>query len=62
LEEWTALGTMYVPAAVKVESNVILPIHSFFFLQIFEQKREWCEEGSLYQITTLLRRELLFRQ
>jgi hypothetical protein len=40
LEEWTALGTMYVPAAVKEESNVILHIHSFFFLQIFEQKRE----------------------
>jgi hypothetical protein len=62
LEEWTGLGTMYVHAAVKEESNVILPFHSSFYLQIFEQKREWCEEGSLYQITTLLRTELFFRQ
>lgn len=31
---------MYVPAAVKEEINVVLPIHSFFSLKIFEQKRE----------------------
>jgi hypothetical protein len=38
LEEWTALGTMYVPAAVKEESNVILPITVFFPFRFSSRK------------------------
>ncbi len=35
---------MYVPAAVKVESNVILPIHSFFFPSDF-----WAEKRVVWR-------------